>query len=466
MAELDLVDMMGGPRNVPAPTRSGELVVTKSHSEPMSMNEFVQWVSNTFGTIGVKEALQQTAFLLCCDVIAQDMAKATLRLRERLTATTSRVVMPEQHPVAAFYAMEPNRRHTWPEFKEMMGLWGCLTENAFAVLFRNRAGDIQEVVPVQSGRVTEKISGRDIFYDVTAGTLHEQALLGQSFLTVPERDMIHVRGRMLDGMYGYSTLLVGKTTLETGKAIEDYRNQLFGEDGQIRGVFVRDKELDPLPEEVFQRFKAQMRALMMGVAKNNDPIVLEGGIKFERLSVNPEEAELSKQFEAQINATCRLLRVPPHKIFQLDGSKYENLETMEKAYVGDTMIPVCLRFERRYDRAFLSPKERLRFFTEHDRDEMTIKDTKAETERVIKAVERGVIEIDEARAKLGYNELPNGQGKTRLIPVNMRVVDESGKIAIEGKAGKSGNGAGDDTEDADSETGGETKMIRLVASKD
>lgn len=454
----DLVDLMGVAK-MPVPAPRSKMIVEKSHSDPMSMNEFVQWMNTNYGALGVKEALQQAAFLLCCDVIAQDMAKATLRLRERLSPTTSRIVMPEQHPIAAFLAMEPNRRHTWPEFKEMLGLWSALTSNAFAVAMRNLQGDVLELVPVQSGRVTEKINGREVFYDVTAGTLAEQALLGESMITVPERDMLHVRSRMLDGFYGYSTLIAGKTTLESGKALEEYRNQLFGEDGQIRGVFVRDATLGTLDDTAFHRLRTQFRELMMRVRKNMDPIVLEGGIKFEKLSVNPQEAELTKQFEAQINATCRLLRVPPHKIFNMDGVKYENLETSEKMYVGDTMIPVCERFEARYNRILLSKKDRLRFFIEHDRDELTVKDTKTETERVIKSVERGVITIDEARAKLGHNELPNGSGNVRLIPVNMNVVDENNNKVI---AGDMGSANKPDEETPDDE---ETKAaLRLVAS--
>lgn len=456
----DLVDIMGGPRN--APKQASADVIERGYGDDMSMQEFVQWMNTNYGAgLGVKEALQQAAFMLCCDVIAQDMAKATLRLHKRTGPKTSQIVEPKDHPVAAFYATEPNQRHTWPEFKEMMGLWACLTRNAFAVTVRDLKGDFLALIPVQSARVSEKISGRDIFYDVTAGTQHEQALLGRSMITVPERDMIHVRLRMLDGMYGYSTLIAGKGTLETGRAIEEYRTELFGDDAQIRGVFVRDEKLDPLPELLFQRLKTQMRALMMRVRRDNDPIVLEGGVKFEKLSVNPEEAELTKQLEAQVNATCRLLRVPPHKVFHLDGSKYENLETMDKMYVGDTMIPVCQPFEHRYDRALLSSKERREFFTQHDRDEMTIKDTKAETERATKALERGGITFDEFRARLGYNPLPSGQGQARMIPSNMNVVDLDGNVIIRG-SGKTDEPK--DDEKSDEKPGDdETKAgLRLV----
>lgn len=441
-------------------------VVTKDHGAEMTMTQFAGWMQSAFGTLTLHSALQQAAFLLCCDVIAQDMAKATLRLRERLANGTSRIVMPTEHPVAGLLALEPNTRHTWPEFVEMMGLWGCFTSNAFAIVLRNRVGEPQELIPLQTSRIFERVEGRDVFYDVTASTEQERALLGASMLKVPERDMIHVRSRMIDGMDGYSTMVAGRSTLEAGEAVEDFRKQLFEENGQVRGVFRRDKE-GVLDELAFQRLRSQFRVVMQRFAAMTDPIVLEDGLEFQPISSNPAEMELTKQFESQINATCRLLRVPPHKVFHAGNAKYDNLETQEKMYIGDTMVPVCRRFEHRYGKILLNTKDRLRFFFEHDREEMTLKDTKLETERIIRAVERGLIEIDEARAKLGWNPLPNKSGQTRMIPVNMTLVDQNNEVVLGASAQQAGEAEAAATEDQEADDAKATEaksLLRLVAS--
>src|SRR3546814_4608777 len=76
-----------------------------------------------------------------------------------------------------------------------------------------------------------------------------------------------------------------------------------------------------------------------------------------------------------------MFRMPPHKIFLMSGSKYENLETQEKMYVGDTLIPRAESFEEQFAKILLSKKERLSYFFQFDRAEMTLRDTKAETER-------------------------------------------------------------------------------------
>lgn len=444
--------------------------VVKTHSADMSMNEFVGWMSENLGILGVDEVLKQAAFLVCCDVLAQDMAKADLQLRERLPNNTSRIVMPKEHPIAAFLAVEPNLRHTWFEFKEMFGLWGAISQNSYAVVKRLRDGTPESIVPIQSGRVLDLVADGAIFYDVTAATLQEQALLGQSSMRVPERDMIHVRGRMLDGMAGYSTLRAGSKVLETGTSMDVYRDKLFSEEGQLRGVFRRDKE-GTLENDAYLRLKSQLRAMMNRFRSEREPLVLEDGLDFKAISSDPSEIELSKQFEAQILQTCRLLRMPPHKVFHTSDTKYDNMDTQEKLYVGDTLVPYCMRYEQRYSKALLTREDRSRFFIWHDRDQMALKDTKLQTERIYRLVTTGIIEIDEARAEIGKNPLANKAGQVRLIPVNMIAIDRHNEVVLGTPAGSGQDQPkSDPTQDEPTEDGTDkpdeaspAKSLRLVS---
>ena len=403
----------------------------RGHGETMSMDQFAEWVSGELAGTSVAGALQIGALMLCCDVIAQDISKATLRLRKELGNRTSEIVSATRNEMAAFLKLEPNRRHTWRNFVEMMVYWSCFTDNAYAGIIRAADGTVLELIPFQTGRVQEKISGRDVYYEVTASTMQEQALLGSSSRIFNESDMIHVRTRMLDGMDGHSTLSAGRKTIETMKNLAHYREHLFGEEGQLRGVFTRDN-MEAIPDPIFQRLRMQFKELMHRFRKTMEPIILEGGVKFTPVSSKPDELELVKEFEAQINEVCRMFRMPPHKVFLMSGVKYENLETLEKMYVGDTLIPRAEAFEEQFGKILLSRKERLSYFFQFDRDEMTLRDTKAETERIIRAAERGLIMIDEARASFGLNPLPNGAGKVRVLPVNMTLVDENNEVVLEG----------------------------------
>lgn len=453
-------------REVPDIASRGSVqIIERSHGESMTMADFGTWLEANMGSGNLRDLLQIGAFLACVDVISQDVSKAELELHERSEdGLTSRVVRPKEHPFARMLALDPNRRHTWIEFVEMVVAWRCITSNAYIYIVRNRFGEPVELVPLQSGQVVDQVvpNTREIFYDVTATTEQQAALLGFQWKQVPERDIIHVRGRMLDGMDGYSTLAVGDRAFKIAKDMDKFRKNLFGNEGQLRGVFSREQP-GALQDEAWRRLREQYKIMMNRFRDLTEPIVLEGGIKFQSIASNPRDMEFVKQFEASVNEVCRICRVPPHKIFHTTDTKYDNLETSEKLYVNDCLIPVCKHFEYHYDRALLSKEDRLRYFFQHNRADMIIKDTKTETERWYRSLTTGGCTFDEYRAALGLNPLEGGVGNGRLIPANMVVIGPNNEIVVQATAA----GGKDDEEKSgdEEESSSSTKKLRLISSR-
>jgi phage portal protein BeeE len=116
------------------------------------MNALVGWMNTNLGIFGAQKALQNAAFVLCCDVISQDLAKARMYLRKRLDNRTSRIMEPNEHPVAALLAYRPNPHMTWHEYHEMMMFWLPLTQNAHAIVDRTVVGDPAGLVPIMTSQ--------------------------------------------------------------------------------------------------------------------------------------------------------------------------------------------------------------------------------------------------------------------------------------------------------------------------
>jgi hypothetical protein len=94
---------------------------------------------------------------------------------------------------------------------------------------------------------------------------------------------------------------------------------------------------------------------------------------------------------------------------------------------------------------------------------MTLRDTKAETDRTIKALERGAITRDEARAVFGYNPLPGDAGKTFLIPVNMAVVNDKNEVIVGGASTPAADTQNENSEEPTDETSAEKAVaLRIV----
>jgi HK97 family phage portal protein len=420
--------------------------------------------------VSTYHALQQAAVLICLDVMAQDISKATLRLRRRVKTKGEFVVEPKQHKMAEMLALEPNVRHTWVEFHQMLVYHLCLASNSYCYVRRNGAGDPLELIPIVPNQVQEFINerSREVFYDLNASSMQEIALLGREYIRAPERDVLHVRNRMLDGFWGFSTLTAGGPTITLGKDIERYQRSLYSENGMVRGFFQRTGA--GMSDDGFRRTKGQLKKLLQRRMNIDDPILLEDGITYKEMAMKATEAEMIKALDKHIEMVCKLWRMPPHKAMHLTAVKYENLTAMENMYVRDTLIPICRLIEDRMERTLLTREERLEYRLEFDRDELKIIDEKVENDRAQKAAQSGLITINEWRDGQGYN--PASWGNVRIIPVNTALIDEKNEVVATGAVaqeepennGDDDAGDGEGTEPKENKSANDDRRLRLVAS--
>lgn len=381
------------------------------------------------------------AVIICLDVLAQDIAKVPFRMYEKLKNNGKRELGPEEHPVATLLATEPNRFHTWYEYFEMTILHLGVVQNAYtAKRIDPRTGYAKELIPVMPARQTtmavmpedDPVNGMGFFcYRVDRNTPAEKIQFAQLPEIFLEYEFIHFRGRMFDGLTGYSNLDVGAKAFGVSDELLDYTLRMANGDGQMPGVFQMGKESgDSLSNEAFQRLKEQLGERVRKMREEQLPIVLEEGMTFQEIAMDAQQAEVAKSRDAAIVDTARIFRIPPHKIMHLVNVKYENMETLEKSYVNDTLIPYCERIEQRMARSLLTAADRAKYFFQFDRRAMLLNDMQKLVEAGQKMTQVGAIDLDEFRALFGYNELPNGSGKIRLIPSTFNAVDDKNEVVI------------------------------------
>ncbi len=413
--------------------------------------DYWQTLSTIFGfgpgsvrTMSQGEALQLSAVLICLDVLSQDIAKTGLYLKRRTRGGSERV-LPREHWLAKYLALEPNQFHTWYEFIEMTMLNLGMVQNAFIAKKTTRTGEVIEAVPIMPGRVIIWVTPdqKAYYYTVNMQTFYDAVLYQDFDLTLTQDEMVHLRGRMFDGINGYSNLVAGAKTMGLARSVNDFQTRLYENDGQFRGVF-QSKDNIEVNQDTFDRLRDQLAEGMTAMRRIGRPLILDGGVQFQQVSMKANEAEVSTAMDAAIVSVCRMFRMPPHKAMHLQAVKYENLEAMEKSYVSDTLVPYCTRLEQRLDQAFLSAEERLDYFLEFDRESMVITDVAQQAVAEKVGLGNGAMTIDEYRQKHGYNPLPNKAGQVRLIPANMQLIDDKNEVVLQA-GNPAGTGAGSGT---------------------
>lgn len=415
------------------------------------------------------EIVQISAVLVCLDVLAQDIAKVSFRMYEKLEGGGRREVSSDEHPIAELLADRPNRFHSWYEFFEMMMLHLGMVQNAFvAKRFRSGSSEIvEELIPCMPARTTilavlpeSDRSKRGFYaYDVQRMSPHEKIQLGGLPDVFLPHEFMHFRGRMFDGLAGYSNLEAGARTFGLAAEIEEYQERLFGNDGTMRGVFSHPDSLggsggkdDELANAAFERLRDQLAQALSDMRNYGRPIVLEEGMDFKQVSQTAEEAQSTSTRDQAIISVAQIFRMPPHKIMHIVNVKYENMETLEKSYVRDTLEPYCQRIEQKMGLDLLNREERRKYCFQFDRQEMFLNDIEKMSEAIKVQADRGSVTIDEIRAAYGRNPLPNGAGRVRFVPSTYNTVDDNNKVVIPAGAQPQGGDekAGDDKKaDAD-----------------
>lgn len=401
------------------------------------------WLADLYGyypfgedrPLPLDEALQISAVLICLDVPAQDISKTPRYLRRKLPGGGSQIVEPKEHWLAKMLALEPNPWHTWSEFIEMMVLHLGAVRNAFvAKKLRDRTGQVEHLIPVLPGRVSIFVdeAQQQYSYEVERLTPNERMMLSRFPATLLHDELIHFRGRMFDGLFGFSNLDAGAKVMGFSKALMEYQTRLYKNDGSVRGVFQMPKEqTEPLPDPIFKRLKEQLANRWSASRDAGVPIVLEQGMQFQSVAMNADQAEVAKNRDKAVEDVARIFRIPPHKMMHIVNVKYENMETLEKSYVQDTLIPICKIIEERLTRSLLTADERLEYYIEFDRDSMQLTDVEKQAKMIEVMMDRGAMTIDQALMRRGMNPLPNGAGNVRLIPQGFRVVNDKNEIIID-----------------------------------
>lgn len=391
------------------------------------------------GPASLSDAVRNSAFLLCSDIIAQDISKAKLRMFRKVGDDRRVEVKPTEHSFARLLALDPNPHHTWMDVWDMVFRHFAITQNAFMVKRITTRGDIREIIPVVPGRVSVLVyEAGGVFYQVARSTMFEHMLLRNFPERMDDEDMIHVKGRLFDGLQGYSTLLAGAGAISLAAAVHAYQERLYSGGGRNKVAFML-KEDKALTDEQFQRLRKQAKEVYNRAMDKDEPLLLENGSDVRTLTMTAKDSEIAIAVKNSITDICRLFRMPPHKVMHFDGIKYENMDSAERMYVSDSLVPIAMRFESALERALLTDDERLEYCLEFDRDMMAANDIKTRAEVVKTGVQTGLLTINEGRRDLGYDKLPGDAGEVRSIPVNVSLVDDKNKPVLDGAAGAPGD---------------------------
>jgi len=258
----------------------------------------------------------------------------------------------DNHP-AARVLDDPNPEQTAFEFKEMLQSHALWWGNGYAQIIRNKGGIPIELWPLSPDRVTVFRDGAmNLIYRI--GLPREPYGMAATSVLLPADEVLHIRGFTRYGLMGDRMTQTFRETIGLGLATELFGALFFGQGANAGGVITHPAQLT---EEAQERLRKQKENQVAGISRAHRVMILEEGMTWHQTSVDPEKAQFLGTRQFQVVEASRILRIPPHLLYDLTRGTFSNIEQQGIEFVTYTMMPWAVRWEQRLRKMLLGFKD-------------------------------------------------------------------------------------------------------------
>ena len=355
-------------------------------------------------SINQDSALNISAVWSCNKVLSEDIGSLPIHVFER---TSSGSVKAVNHPIYNLLHNSPNDFQTPIVFHEQMQTYVNLWGNAYAIINRDK-----DFIPVDLEVVHPK--------DVTPVKKNKLWYKVEGYKNLIQADnMIHILGIAIKNDYkGISPIIAAKEVLGGGLALQEFANRFFGSGANLSGTLSTDQKLT---KEAIDRLREGFDARYAGIDKAHKTAVLEQGLKFQRIGIEPEAAQFLESRRFSVEEIARWFRVPPHMIADLSKSSFSNIEQQSMNYVIYTLRSWLVRWEQEYNRKLFTSEERKKYFVQFNIDGLLRGDTNARAALYQSLFNMASISANEIREKENMN--PYEGGDKKYIQMNLTDVN-------------------------------------------
>jgi len=377
----------------------------------------VDFIGNSNSGVQVDElrALQTSAVYACVKILAETVASLPLHLFKKGKGGKSE--MAEQHPLFSCLYEMPNDEMTSFEFREMMMTSLLLWGNAYARKIRKN-GHVTELWYLKPQLMT-------VERDTQTGRIkytYSDDITNQTYEYKPEQ-IFHIKGLSLDGVTGLSPISQAREAVGLSLATEEYGAKFFGNGARPGGVLEHPGILkDP------EKLRESWNKVYQGTRNSHKVAVLEEGMKYHTIGIAPEDSQFLETRKYQVNEICRIFRVPPHLVGDLERATFSNIEHQSIEFVQHTIRPWLVRWEQAISRSLLDEKERLLYFSRFNVDGLMRGDYKSRMEGYAIGRQNGWLSANDIRHLEDLPPIPKEQGgDAYLVNGNMTAVSKENK---------------------------------------
>lgn len=231
----------------------------------------------------------------------------------------------------------------WAEF----AIYSLLhRSNSYSLKLRNGASQVTGLRPIHPDNVKKQGLASD-------GTkVFEIKADDGERIPLTTREILHIPGLSTDGKFGYSTIRAHAESLGIVAAADEAAARYYANASHPAGILEMTEELS---KEEADRLKEEWEKFHRGLANRERIGVLSKGARYNPISINASDAQLLQARQFGVTEVSRILRIPPHKLYDLSRATFSNIEHQAIEAVTDSVRPLVERLEEwvNFDRDLL-----------------------------------------------------------------------------------------------------------------
>jgi HK97 family phage portal protein len=298
------------------------------------------------GNVTPKTAMGVTAVWSCVNLVAKTVA--ILPMSAMLRGDENTRYSAESHPLHRILAVRPNNYQTPVVFLMQMVAHLLLWGNFFAeTQFDRITGEALGLYPIHPSQVdVVLVKGRKSFR------------IGGKVFT--DEQIFHLMGHSIDGIRGVSPIAVHRSTISLSAEAVKYAENFYLNGTKLSGYLKHPGKLGP--EGVSNLSKSWSDAYS-GAGNAGKVAITAEGVEFKALTMPMADAQFVEIAKLQIGEAARIFGIPLHKLAEMDGAKFNNVEAQNTSFVIDVIQPIVTAFEQEANWKLILPEERGRLYT-------------------------------------------------------------------------------------------------------
>jgi len=293
---------------------------------------------------------------------------------------------------------QPSKKLSWPDFIEAYLNYILLSGNFYIRQLIGSFGTYGEVELFRPDRVTveEGYLGDPIYKVYTHGQL----------VTIDPEEMVHIKMfNPHDDLIGMSPITSIAVQIDIASYSQAWMLSLL-EHGAMPAIALSTE--DNLTDEQRNYLTEQLQKKIQGYQNVMNPLLLEGGLKPEKMSLSPSEIDFMPLTKSILRKICAVYNVAPELLGDSENKTYSNVKEAEKGLYEKAISPHLKKLRDKLNTRLvpLFDKEDSGYFFDFDMSNIEALSENKELmwERIGKATNMGLINRNEGRNALGIEK--------------------------------------------------------------